>query len=226
MTDQEKERWGRIDVDPDPELPKRDAWIERRLRRHFLFGDHAIIRPIWPNFTQIGPGIFRSSQPSPQRIRALHRRGLRNVINLRGANASNSFYYLENRVCHGLGINLLSINFFPAGMLPPADSLLKFHRFVSQAGGDVLFHCKSGADRTGLAAALYVLMFQQNDIARARTQLTWRHLHLRSRKMGIFDHVIDAFEEAHRKTGIDILDWIATAYDPVRLRASYAARID
>jgi len=171
------------------------------------------------------PDLYRSSQPSPSQIGSLYKQRLRYIINLRGANKNNCFYYVENRACQKLGVKLLSIDFYPNGMLPPPQSLLTFLEFISEIKEGVLFHCKSGADRTGFAAALCVLMCQKNDIEAARKQLTWKYLHLRSRKMGIFDHAIDAFEIAHGRTGIGVIKWIETAYDPEDLRRTYALKI-
>jgi len=205
--------------DPAPLLTgaaRKDAW------RAFLWKDHAILRRLLPNAAEIGPGVIRRSQPEPRDIRSLQEKGLSRVITLRGENPGQPFYDFEHEVCEALGIDFHVFDFFPGGP-PVATDLLRFLDLVTTASGSVMFHCKTGADRTGLAAAMYVLASSGNDIAAARRQLSWKFFHVRTRRMGIFDYVIDRFEKDHLATGIDVLDWIATLYDPAAFQREYEA---
>ena len=211
-----------MNLEYDPELPELPPAEVRNLHRDFIFRDHAVIRALWRNRSDVAPGVMRSNQPSPAQIRRLRDDGVVAILNLRGLNPGNSFYYLENRACHENGILLLSLDFYPSG-LPGKETLRKFREFFVQATGPVLFHCKSGADRTGFAAALYQLMFSQNDVEKARAELHWKFLHIRSRRMGLFDFAIDQFARAHARTGLSVMEWVECQYEPAAIGRDYAA---
>jgi len=85
-------------------------------------------------------------------------------------------------------------------------------------------HCKSGADRTGLAAALYLMVVEDQPFDLARKQLSFRFLHIRRSSTGILDHFFDAYEARNAASPITIEDWIKTEYDPEALTKSFAAK--
>ena len=88
--------------------------------------------------------------------------------------------------------------------------------------GAGLLHCKSGADRAGLAAGL-CLMFEGRSAAEALTQLSWRFGHIRQARTGILDAFFLRFarEAEGRKP---FLDWVRADYDEAALRRDYVAR--
>ena len=49
-----------------------------------------------------------------------------------------------------------------------------------------MMHCKSGADRAGLMAALYLLIAKQ-PAREAVKQLTWKYGHVKQAKTGVLD---------------------------------------
>jgi protein tyrosine/serine phosphatase len=87
--------------------------------------------------------------------------------------------------------------------------------------GPGLVHCKSGADRAGLAAGLFVLI-RGGTVAAAMRQLSWRFGHIRQSKTGI----LDDFFALYAKTGEGkkpFLDWVREDYDEDGLRAAFKA---
>ena len=85
----------------------------------------------------------------------------------------------------------------------------------------VLFHCKSGADRAGFLAALYMLVIEQVPVPEARKQLSLRFWHIKQSKTGILDAVFDAYLTQTRETGKPFLDWVREDYDPETLKAQF-----
>jgi protein tyrosine/serine phosphatase len=84
-----------------------------------------------------------------------------------------------------------------------------------------LIHCKSGADRAGLAAGLFVLI-EGGTVAEALKQLSLRFGHIKQSKTGI----LDAFFELYRRTGEGkkpFLEWVREDYDETALRAAFKA---
>ena len=87
-----------------------------------------------------------------------------------------------------------------------------------------LMHCKSGADRTGLAAALYLLVYEGAELAAAKKQLSFDFVHIRRTSSGILDHFLDTYEARFKETAITLRDWISVEYSAEALTASFAAK--
>jgi protein tyrosine/serine phosphatase len=84
-----------------------------------------------------------------------------------------------------------------------------------------LMHCKSGADRAGLAAGLFVL-FEGGTAREALRQLSWRFGHVRQAKTGILDAFFLHYQrEAEGRK--PFLDWVREDYDEVALRQTFRA---
>lgn len=180
------------------------------------------MRILWWNYDEIAPGVWRTNQPSPARLRKLKERGLRSVINLRGK-SKQSHYLFEAEACEALDLDLHNVT-LSARRLPPRKMLKKLLRKMKKAQQPVLLHCKSGSDRAGFAAALYLAIVAGQPIGRARKQLHWRYLHLSTTDTGILDHVFDVYEADDAATGIDLESWIKTRYNPVELTRSWEAK--
>jgi hypothetical protein len=86
-----------------------------------------------------------------------------------------------------------------------------------------LIHCKSGADRAGLASVLYLLAVEGRPLDEARRQLSWRYLHLRWSKTGVLDHLLDLYAARNARDPIGIEDWLRTEYDQKAVQESFDA---
>lgn len=190
-------------------------------RRHFLFVDHGWLRILWRNFAEVARDVYRSNQPSPKALREIHEKvGLKSVLNLRGV-SRQSFYLFEKEECEALGLRLVDIS-LSATKAPSRTHLLHLIKLLDEIPKPVLIHCKSGADRTGLAAAVYLLVHGKRPIEEAKRQLSMRFVHVKHSAAGILDHLLQTYERDHAKTGIAFADWVATVYDPAALTASFA----
>ena len=89
------------------------------------------------------------AQPAPHHIRRLAREGIRTVVNLRGERLCGSFW-LEQQACARHGIAL--VNFSVRSRAAPSHKELRGAReLFERIEYPMLMHCKSGADRAGLA---------------------------------------------------------------------------
>jgi len=82
-------------------------------------------------------------------------------------------------------------------------------------------HCKSGADRTGLGSAIYLMVIQGQPVQQARKMLSVRYIHFWWGKAGILDMVFDSYGAAHAQTGTGFEDWLDTQYDPDALTLAF-----
>ncbi len=184
-----------------------------------LFIDHAILRLGWRNWATVLPGrVYRSNHPTPgQLARAVASFGLRTVVNLRGK-APNPSTALSAAAAGRLGIDHVYMAFESRGA-PHRERILRFHAIYRTMKLPALLHCKSGADRAGLAAGLVVL-FEGGTAAAAARQLSWRYLHVGLAPTGI----LDAFFRMYAADGEGrrpFLDWVREEYDEAALRRRF-----
>lgn len=194
---------------------RRRAWLDS------LFVDHGVFRTVWDNFAPVIPGrLYRCNHPSPPRLTALTRRyGLRTLINLRGYRRCGSDA-LSRDAAWRLGLDHIDMAFESRGA-PHRERILRFHGIYTSLATPALMHCKSGADRAGLAAGL-VVMFEGGSTREALRQLSWRFGHFNRSPTGVLDAFFlhyAAVAEGRRP----FLDWVRDEYDEHALRATFRA---
>jgi protein tyrosine phosphatase (PTP) superfamily phosphohydrolase (DUF442 family) len=196
--------------------------LRRQAKWHFHLFDHAWLRILWTNFDEVAPGVYRSNQPDHARLSKLRDMGIRTIVNLRGT-PRQSHYLFEEESCAALGLTMVNLH-LNARRAAPRSELLALIETLRTAEKPLLVHCKSGADRAGLAAAIHLLAVEERSLAEARRQLGPAYIHFRWSRTGICDHLLDAYEARLAQGAIGFEDWIATEYDPAALEASFAAK--
>ena len=186
---------------------------------NMLFVDHGVFRLAYANLFRVTDELWRSSQPSPGQIAAFARRGGRTIVNLRGGREHGS-WPLQREACERHGVAL--VDFVLRSREPPdREALLRLPQLFDGLLYPVLVHCKSGADRAGLFAALFLMVREGATVADARRQLSLRFGHFRFAKTGILDAFLDAYERDGEARGVAFLDWVANGYDPAALAGTY-----
>lgn len=214
----EKERAFRRSFSHDIIDPK-----QRRKSKWFVdWVDHGVLRKPWHNFSQVAPGVYRSNQPDHRRFAAYQQMGIRTILNLRGALDQAPFKF-EEESCRQLGLELVTVQ-LSARSAPQRKKLLELVGALRDLDRPMLIHCKSGADRTGLAAGLYVMVCEGATVEEAMRQLSLRHLHIRRTATGILDHFFEVYAARNARSPVDIVDWISDEYDHHALTESFAAK--
>jgi protein tyrosine/serine phosphatase len=201
-------------------------WLARRFGPavHHLdlwLVDYGLIREAYSNLHRVTDRIWRSAQPAPRHLRALAARGVRTVINLRGAHPYGP-YWLEQEACARLGLNLIDIK-LKSRAAPTLAELARIREAIAAIDGPTLIHCKSGSDRTGLFCGLYLILREGVPVADARRQLGLRFGHVRLTKTGVLDHFFDHYLDYAAREPIAFTAWLDTVYDPAALTASFRA---
>ena len=186
-----------------------------------LFIDHAALRLPWRNWGVVAPGrLYRSNHPLPFQLRAAVRdHGIRTLLNLRGHRLDCGADLLSRREAARLGLVHADAPFESRGA-PHKDRIERLAAMLSELPEPILIHCKSGADRTGLVAAIWLLL-QGRAPAEAAAQLSWKHGHIAAARTGILDAFIAQYAAAWPKP---FLDWLRQDYDEAALRAQFRSR--
>ena len=196
-----------------------------RLRAYldYLWNDHAYLRLAFSNAHWLSDELVRANQPWPFQFKAWARRGVKTVINLRGGFGA-AFYALEQDACHRYGLSLR--NFTVASRdVPTREQILGAKLLFETIEYPALMHCKSGADRAGLMAVLYMHFRHGHTIREALSQLSPRYLHVRAGLTGVLDYVFERYLAEGEPAGLSFLEWVETpAYDPAGIKADFRAR--
>jgi protein tyrosine phosphatase (PTP) superfamily phosphohydrolase (DUF442 family) len=202
VPDQPRKGWARL-------ADALDSWVV----------DHCVFRTFVNTRIEIAPGVWRSGQPLPYQIRGMARDGIRTIINLRGPRDCGS-YRREAEACRRHGITLVDLT-LKSRDAPKVSVLHQIRRVLETAEHPILFHCKSGSDRAGLLAALYLIAQEARPPAEALKQLHWRYLHFKKSPTGLLDRFIEAYAEANTREPVAFWDWVDTAYDRKAVKASF-----
>lgn len=172
------------------------------------------------NRHEVLPGlVYRCNQPSPDGLREyIAAKGIKTVINLRGycPGDHTPWYKDEIRVTSDLGVSHEDIT-FSANRLPSPAELKRLLEVLDRTEYPILFHCKQGADRTGLTATIVMLLYTDASLGRARRQLWPRYGHVPFGRTIAMDDFFDRYESwlAGREHAPDLFrEWAANHYSP------------
>lgn len=192
-----------------------DTW--RRAKIYNTWFDHALFRVFWTNQAEIAPGVFRSNHPTKARLRRLKARGVTTILSLRDE-PDAAHNATERLWCEELGLTLRTVHMNDR-TAPTRAALLAVIEALRGVERPFLIHCKAGADRAGLASAIYLMVIEGRPLAEARRMLSWRFLHLRRSRAGVLSAVLDAYATEQE---IPFEEWVKTRYDPARVNAAFA----
>ncbi|MEC9226500.1 MAG: tyrosine-protein phosphatase [Pseudomonadota bacterium] len=186
-----------------------------------IFKDHGFLRIWWHNLHEVAPGMWRSNQPGPSRVHAAAGMGIRTIINLRGPRDDGG-WRLEAEACARAGITLL--DFTARSRAAPDKAMLHAAReLFAEAKLPAMMHCKSGADRAGLMAALFLLIVEKRPVREAAAQLAWKYGHVKQAKTGLLDAFFAAYMP-YEDQGMDFFDWVDSIYDPDEVTRNFQAK--
>lgn len=136
------------------------------------------------NFHTVIPGqVYRCAQPSAKQLAKIKRMyKIRSVINLRSLHFTDPVYQEEARACHSLKISLFHLRMSPK-KFPDVVALKNLVNILRVAPKPMLIHCKAGADRTGLASAI-VLILHDYPIRAVTYQYSYHDLALSFNSVG------------------------------------------
>jgi uncharacterized protein (TIGR01244 family) len=161
-----------------------------------IVGGYSIYLAATTNFHAVVAGeVYRSSQPSPQALADIEKRyGIKTIINLRGEGEAR---WYRDEVAQAKALNIEHIDFAMSANkeLTPekAEMLIALMR---DAQKPLLIHCRSGADRTGLASALYLAAIAKTSeqVAEGQMSILYGHISLSISRAFAMDRTFEKLE--------------------------------
>jgi len=192
----------------------------RRARNELIWGDHGFLRLKFRNLHRISDEMYRANQPSPEHIAVYAKElGLKTILNLRGE-SPKGYYLLEKEACERHGIQLVDFQMFSRD-IPPPENVLEAKKLFDSIAYPALMHCKSGADRAGIMAVLYMHFRQGQPIAQALEMLSRKYLHIRQGKTGVLDFFFETYLAEGQSKGLSFQEWVEKGYDRAALKAKF-----
>lgn len=205
-----------------------DPAHRRRAERSLMVDDHGHLRRFYDNSHRLSDEMWRSYQPSPAHVARWADRGVRTIINLRGLRndpRQPGYWHLEREAAERAGITLIDHRAY-SREAPRPDFVTGLADLFETVAYPAMMHCKSGADRAGLGAALYLFLRAGRPLDEALGQLSLRYGHVRAGKTGVLDAFFDAYRAAARAEGAaetpgHFLSWVRNDYDRDAVQAGF-----
>lgn len=190
----------------------------RAAERDLVWTDHGFLRARFSNFHWIEPDVMaRANQPSPQAVARYAAQGFKTILNLRGK-SDTGYYALEREACEKHGIEMIDVRMHSRE--PPSRVQINRAKEVFETiKYPALMHCKSGADRAGVMAALYKHFKMGLQIADAVEQLGLKYLHVKQGKTGMIDFFFATY--LAQSGGKPFLQWVNEDYDQKAVKAAF-----
>jgi protein tyrosine phosphatase (PTP) superfamily phosphohydrolase (DUF442 family) len=130
------------------------------------------------NLGIVDPGVvIRSAQPTRDLKHWVRDYQLKSILNLRGGSQPDWWYVAEVQTTEANGLSFYDLP-LSATRRPRRHELLKLIDLFQDCPYPLLIHCKSGADRTGLASALYLMVRRSEapDLAEHAFSIEFGHI--------------------------------------------------
>ncbi|MFH1644642.1 MAG: tyrosine-protein phosphatase [bacterium] len=137
-------------------------------------------RKLFDNFHAVESGkLYRSKQLSSKNLnRYIKKLGIKTIVNLRGKNEDKDWWQQEKNITDENNICLFNIS-MNSNLNPTPKQIKKLLNIYQNAPKPILIHCRSGVDRSGEAAALWVLNQQKKEKTQALKQLSLKYGYLK-----------------------------------------------
>ncbi|UOD35374.1 tyrosine-protein phosphatase [Deferribacteraceae bacterium V6Fe1] len=154
------------------------------------------------NFWEISKNRFyRSAQlDSDELEKYIKQYKIRTIINLRG-DSNAQWYKDEINICNKFNINHIDLS-LSATSEPSESKINKLISILQKASFPILVHCKAGADRSGLATAIWLVTFENKPYYIAKQQLSLIYGHFSIGPTKVMDNYLKKWYEKYKKKDV------------------------
>src|SRR4051812_12375915 len=172
------------------------------------------------NLATVRPGrVYRSGQLRAVDLgRVVRDRGIRTVLNLRGAHPDQAWYRAERAATLGAGATQVDMAMSSCEWMS-RDQARMLVKVLDTCDYPVLIHCWRGAERTGWVSAVTELLRPGGTLDDARGQFSLRYLFVRAGDGALMRDHLDRYEDWLREAGRDhapevFRRWVASGFRP------------
>lgn len=128
--------------------------------------------------------VYRSAE-LPQQVlqQIINQYKIKSIINLRNAHPKEQWYIKEVAIAQQNQITLYDLS-LPAFHKPTREQLITLTNTLVKAKRPILIHCRHGADRTGLAAAIILILRNQTASKTIEKQVSWHYRAINPNSVG------------------------------------------
>lgn len=147
------------------------------------------------NFHPITDGeAYRSAQlDRDELLYYIGKYHIKTILNLRGSNPDESWYREEIRTSAEQKVAHYDIS-MSASSTPKKDDIEEMIRIFRTAPRPILIHCQAGADRSGLAAAIWKVVIDGRPKKEAAGQLSILYGHMPLGPTTVLDRFFESWE--------------------------------
>jgi protein tyrosine/serine phosphatase len=151
------------------------------------------------NFHSITDGeAYRSAQLDRDELQYyLKKYHIRSILNLRGSNPEASWYRQEIKISDEQKVMHFDIR-LSASSAPKKEDLREMIRIFRSAPRPILMHCQAGADRSGLAAAIWKVIIDGRPKKEAEKQLSLFYGHMPIGPTTVLDRFFESWDAASK----------------------------
>ncbi len=155
--------------------------------------------------------VYRSAQLNQSTLLSYIKRDkIRTIINLRGKNPNASWYQNEIAAAKKADIQHDDIT-LSAHQLPSDTQLKRLVQLIETAKKPLLIHCRRGADRSGLAAAISVILSGDKSVDDLEDQISWHYNAISPTTVGyqVFQNYFLWIKKYHKDFGkTSFIQWV------------------
>ena len=184
-----------------------------------FFHKNYFLSNLYLNFHKVDENLYRSAQPTKKQLeRLIKKYNLKTIINLRGKEHIKDLKY-EEEIAKKHNVKLINIKLNSRGF-PKKEKILELIDIFNSIEYPALIHCKSGSDRTGFVAALYLHLIKKVPIKEALKQLNFfPYGHIKYSQAG----KMDFFFEEYIKSNKDFFEWLKE-YDKDKINQKFKTK--
>ncbi|MCL5023756.1 MAG: dual specificity protein phosphatase family protein [Nitrospirae bacterium] len=147
------------------------------------------------NFHEITPGeAYRSAQLDRDELEYyIGKFNIKSIVNLRGRNADAAWYKEEIEVSAERKVRHFDLS-LSAISEPSNEDIGRLIEIFSTAPRPLLIHCQAGADRSGLAAAIWKVVVDGQPKSEAQKQLSFLYGHIPIGRTVALDRFFDSWD--------------------------------
>lgn len=163
---------------------------------------------ITKNFHEVDPGKFyRSAQLTPDEMaEVIEKYKIKTVISLRGAPEQAYWFHPQKEVLDRMNVQFFAL-WWTAEFFPPKEDLVNYLDILKKAEYPILIHCRTGADRTGEATAIYAMEYMKE----SATESIKKHMNFKYWHVPAFKPAMTEFVRRYRGD-----KWARQEYDLCR----------